>query len=162
MKQSSIRAFRRNLRRFERLNQLANTTCCGGITLAQCHILLEIENLSETTTKQLSENLWLDKSTLSRTIDGLKKQGFIKRYSSPRDRRFTILSLTRKGIDKCKTLNTYNDNLYIDVFKRFSPKDRNRFFQLFGEMVLAFSDYCRGRNLCRSNVQAECGKDCGN
>lgn len=160
MKQSSIRAFRRNLRRFERLNQLANTTCCGGITLAQCHVLMEIESLAKTTTKQLSDNLMLDKSTLSRTIDGLKKQGFIKRESNPRDRRFTILSLTKKGIDKCKSLNTYNDILYTNLFKRFSQKDTKLFFQLFGEMVLAFSEYCWEKNMCRSSAQMECHKDC--
>lgn len=160
MKQSSIRAFRRNLRRFERLNQLANTACCGGITLAQCHVLMEIENLVKTTTKQLSKNLLLDKSTLSRTIEGLKKQGLIKREGNARDRRLTILSLTKEGIDKCKSLNTYNDILYTNLFKRFSQKDRRLFFQLFGEMVLVFSEYYREKNMCRSSAQTECHKDC--
>ena len=131
-----------------------------GITLAQCHVLLEIENLVKTTTKQLSENLWLDKSTLSRTVDRLDKQGFIKRDSSSQDRRFTILSLTRKGIDKCQSLNRYNDKLYISLFERFAQTDRDRFFRLFGDLILAFSDYCQEKNLCRPNVQMGCGKDC--
>ena len=160
MKQSGIRDFRRNLRRFERLNQLVNTACCAGITLAQCHVLLEIENQTETSTKQLSGILCLDKSTLSRTIDGLKKQGFIKRGSDSHDRRFTIVSLTRKGIDKCRSLNRYNDNLYIELFERFSQEDRDLFLRLFGEMVLAFSEYCQEKNLCCSNVQTECCEDC--
>lgn len=148
MKKDRIRSFRRNLRRFERLNQLANVTCCSGITLAQCHVLLEIEELAETTTKQLSENLKLDKSTLSRTVSGLKKLGLVKRCAHAQDRRFTILMLTRKGKNKCDTLNKFNDDLYSDICERLSQKERERFFQSFNDMVLAFSEHFVGKRSC--------------
>jgi DNA-binding MarR family transcriptional regulator len=148
MKKDIIRSFRRNLRRFERLNQLANVTCCSGITLAQCHVLLEIEDLAETTTKQLSENLKLDKSTLSRTVDGLKKLGLIKRCTHAHDRRFTILTLTSKGKNKCDSLNKYNDDLYSNICERLSQKERERFFQSFNDMVMAFSEYFVGKRIC--------------
>ncbi len=148
MKKSRIRSFRRNLRRFERFNQLTNVTCCRGITLAQCHVLLEMEELGETTTKQLSANLKLDKSTLSRTVDGLKKLGLVKRGAHAHDRRFTILTLTRKGKDKCDSLNKFNDNLYSHIFERFSQKERESFFQSFDDMVQAFTKYCREKRLC--------------
>ena len=148
MNNNIIRAFRRNLRRFERLNQLANVTCCSGITLAQCHVLLEIEEMVETTTKQLSKNLKLDKSTLSRTIDGLKKLNLIKRGAHSNDRRFTILSLTKKGKSKCDSLNKYNDNLYINIFEKLTQKEREHFFRSFNEVVLAFSEYFQENSKC--------------
>ncbi len=148
MKKSKIRSFRRNLRRFERLNQLTNVTCCRGITLAQCHVLLEMEELIKTTTKQLSENLRLDKSTLSRTVEGLKKLGLVKRGAHAYDRRFTILTLTRKGKDKCDSLNKFNDTLYSNIFGKFPEKERESFFQNFDDMVQAMSEYCRETGKC--------------
>jgi DNA-binding MarR family transcriptional regulator len=154
VEEKRIRSFRRNLRRFERLNQLTNVTCCRGITLAQCHVLLEIEELGETTTKQLSENLRLDKSTLSRTVDGLKKLGFIKRSTHAHDRRFTILRLTSKGKVKCDSLNKFNDNLYGNIFGKLSQKEGERFFQSFDDMVKAFSEYCGGTGVCQMTMKA--------
>ena len=148
MEEKKIRSFRRNLRRFERLDQLTNVACCRGITLAQCHVLLEIEELGETTTKQLSENLKLDKSTLSRTVDGLKQLGFVKRGAHAHDRRFTILRLTSKGKVKCDSLNKFNDNLYGGIFGKFSQRERERFFQSFDDMVIAFSEYRGGMDKC--------------
>lgn len=148
MNEKRIRSFRRNLRRFERLNQLTNAICCKGITLAQCHVLLEIEALVETTTKQLAENLKLDKSTLSRTVDGLKKLSLVKRGAHAHDRRFTVIRLTRKGKVKCDSLNSFNDNMYDNIFRRFSQKEREVIFQSFDHMVQAMSEYCRETGKC--------------
>jgi len=148
MKNNIIRSFRANLRIFERLNQIANATCCAGITVAQCHVLLEIEQLKETTTKQLSKNLRLDKSTLSRTVDGLKKLGLIKRDAYGQDRRFTLLTLTKKGKDRCDSLNKYNDDMYIDIFNRIPRKERDNSIQSFESAVKAFSDYFRKSCSC--------------
>lgn len=158
MTNNDIQLFRRNLRRFERLNQMANATCCSGITLAQCHVLLEIEHQVETTAKQLSEDIWLDKSTLSRTVEGLKKQGFVKRRTSSHDRRFTVLTLTRKGKEKCNALNKYNDKLYNDIFEKLSQKNKELFLNSFDKMVRAFIEYCQDKKVCITIVRKEC--DC--
>jgi DNA-binding MarR family transcriptional regulator len=148
MDEKRIRSFRRNLRRFERLNQLTNAICCRGITLSQCHVLLEMETLGRTTTKQLAENLKLDKSTLSRTVDGLRKLSLVKRGDHARDRRFTILRLTKKGKAKCESLNKFNDKLYGNIFGKFSQKEREIFFQRFDDMVQAMSKYCHETGKC--------------
>jgi DNA-binding MarR family transcriptional regulator len=148
MNEKRIRSFRRNLRRFERLNQLTNAICCEDITLAQCHVLLEIEALGKTTTKQLAENLKLDKSTLSRTVDGLKKLSLVKRSAHAHDRRFTVLTLTKRGKTKCDSLNIFNDNMYGSIFGGFSQKEREAIFQSFDDMVRALSEYCQETGKC--------------
>lgn len=147
MKKDFIRLFRSDLRKFERLNQLTNMTCCSGITVAQCHVLLEMEKLGETTTKELSENLKLDKSTLSRTISGLKKKGLVKRSDYSQDRRFTILNLTKKGKDKCESLNKYNDYLFSIVFEGLSEKEINNFSDGFKHIIHALTKYCKEKKL---------------
>jgi DNA-binding MarR family transcriptional regulator len=78
-------------------NQIKQDSCCQGVTLAQCHTILEIENQGQATTVELSKRLGLGKSTLSRTIDGLVNNGLVARVVNPTDRRFNLLSLTTKG-----------------------------------------------------------------
>ena len=149
MHENRIRSFRRNLRRFERLNQLTNALCCfESITLAQCHVLLEIEALGETTTKQLSENLKLDKSTLSRTVEGLKRLGLLRRGAHAHDRRFAVLTLTGRGRAKCDSLNRFNDHMYGRIFGKFPQKERELRFQSVDHMVQAMSEYCQETGKC--------------
>lgn len=123
MKNSSIRAFRKILRRFERLNQVLTNTCCRGVTMAQCHVLLEIEESAETTIVQLVHDLKLDKSTLSRTVEGLVRLGLVERKPHPTDRRFTPLELTAAGKKMCDEINREGDQTYLRAFRRI-PRDK--------------------------------------
>ena len=41
--------------------QLKEDSCCQGVTLAQCHTILEIEDLGRATSVELSKRLGLDK-----------------------------------------------------------------------------------------------------
>ena len=59
--------------------QIKEDTICCGITLSQCHILLELNKLKEASIIDLTKILELDKSTLSRTIDGMVNIGLLNR-----------------------------------------------------------------------------------
>ncbi len=123
MKISSVRSFRRVLRRFERLNQSLTGTCCRGVTMAQCHVLLEIEESPGTTIVRLANDLRLDKSTLSRTVDGLVRLSLAERKAHPTDRRFTLLELTPAGKKVCDEINRESDQTYQRAFQRI-PRSR--------------------------------------
>lgn len=123
MKTSSIRSFRRVLRRFERLNQALTSTCCRGVTMAQCHVLLEIEESRETTIAQLVQDLKLDKSTLSRTIEGLVRLGLVERKPHPTDRRYTLLGLSVSGKKVCDEINREGDQTYLRAFQKI-PREK--------------------------------------
>ncbi len=135
MEQSKIRSFRKNLRKFERLNQILNNSCCKGVTMAQCHALLEIEELGEATTIQLAKNLLLDKSTLSRTVDNLVKRGLVERKQNPTDRRYTTLILTEEGIKICKEINQANDNTYRNILSELPQKEVEKVMKNFEQLV---------------------------
>lgn len=146
-----IRNFRKALRRFDRLNEILNTSCCSGITMAQCHVLLEIEEFAEITTNQLVENLKLDKSTLSRTIDKLVNGGLVGRKISKQDRRFTFLFLTEKGKLKCDEINETNDKTYEQIFKTISTEDPDDIvlhFKILVEALNNFIQYSDQNNKC--------------
>ncbi|MFC2157984.1 MarR family winged helix-turn-helix transcriptional regulator [Acidobacteriota bacterium] len=141
MEVSEIRQFRKSLRKFERLDKLLNDRCCQDITVAQCHVLLEIEGKENVTTVQLVKELKLDKSTLSRTVDELVQKGLVERLPHPSDRRFTPLQLTESGIQKSVELHRENDGYYTRIFQRIPKEKQKEILDGFQILVDAVNDY---------------------
>jgi DNA-binding MarR family transcriptional regulator len=114
----SIRDFRVNLRVLEREVELSMTSeagCCG-VTFAQCHLLLEVERRGRTSITELAAALELDKSTLSRTVDGACRAGLIDRTVDPTSRRQQVLSLTEAGKERAAAINNQCDASYTRLF----------------------------------------------
>ncbi len=141
MDKKKIRRFRKAVRKLERLIDSQEKNCCGGVSLPQCHVLLEIEELGQTTTGQLSESLDLDKSTLSRTIDGLVTTGQLKRLPNPSDRRYIPITLTEQGQAVCDAANSVSDDYYARVLERIPLKKIDQVIENFEILVQAFLDY---------------------
>jgi DNA-binding MarR family transcriptional regulator len=137
MKRSEIRKFRQDLRRFERLvaSQLKGSSCCSGVTLAQCHVLLEIEARASLSLSELAQALSLDKSTLSRTVDGMVNIGLVERSPHPKDRRSTQLSLTSQGQSTSIRINADNDRLFNKVLERIESDGRQAVLEGLHELV---------------------------
>jgi DNA-binding MarR family transcriptional regulator len=149
MESSEIRSFRKILRQFERLLNSQLKHCCSGVTLAQCHALLEIEEAGEATLIQLSKNLGLDKSTLSRTIDGLVRIDLVNRVTHPSDRRFMLLTLTPRGKKTCADINRANDEYYGHVFQTI-PEEKH------GEVITYFRMLVQAMNSNESKACIRC------
>jgi DNA-binding MarR family transcriptional regulator len=141
LQRSDLRTFREALRRFERLieGQLKGFSCCSGVTLAQCHALLEIESRRSATLNELAQGLGLDKSTLSRTVEGLVNSGLVERTFKDRDRRSLQLCLSWRGKDTCDRINEDNDQLFHRVFERIGSANRQRVLDAFQEIVNAMA-----------------------
>ncbi len=118
MKLNKIRIFRKILRKLEReLNgHLKTNTACSGVSIPQCHTILGIEEQRSTTIGQLSKLQGLDKSTLSRTIDGLFNIGLVKRLPHQSDRRYLSIALTDQGKATCAKINRFNDEYFTRIF----------------------------------------------
>ncbi len=134
----NVENFRKNLRHFERELQKQNSShCCNGASLVQCHTLLEISKHTELTLIKLAKSLNLDKSTVSRTVEGLVNLGLISRIIPKENRRTINLRLTTQGIDLCKTINDSN-NLYFSQVLKVIPKENiNAFLSSFELIVNA-------------------------
>jgi DNA-binding MarR family transcriptional regulator len=134
-----IRTFRKSLRLFERLTagQMKEDSCCRGVTLAQCHTVLEIEDMGWATIVELSKRLGLDKSTLSRTVDGLVNIGLLERAPHPNDRRFNLLSLTPKGREVADHINQANDEFFRQVFEGIESERHDEVIDNFETLVRA-------------------------
>lgn len=155
MKKNRIRQFRKTLRQIERLIDSQQKFCCSGITLAQCHVLLEVEELGLATTGQLADFLNLDKSTLSRTIDGLVNLRLLARLSNPQDRRTVPLSLTKQGKAICETINSTSDAFYARVLERIPVDLQLQVMKSFDRLVQAFVEHERdpaSKDLCDPTI----------
>ena len=151
MEKQMIRIFRKSLRTFERLVDIQEKACCHGISLPHCHVLLEIEEKGRATTGQLAKALNLDKSTLSRTIDGLVRDGQLERLPNPSDRRYVPLSLTEKGRATCDAINRSSDDYYARALERIPGKKAEQVINNFDALVQAFQEYAS-----RHETEAEC------
>lgn len=136
MDQKYIRHFREIIRIFEREIFLQNTaSCCDGVSLAQCHTLLEIEQNNKISVSELAQNMQLDKSTVSRTVDGLVKKDMVDRQIPEENRRKAILNLTKEGKDVCQSINYSNDS-YIDrILHDFTNHERELLLDLLSRLT---------------------------
>jgi DNA-binding MarR family transcriptional regulator len=123
----SVRALRKDLRILERevaLSMASETGCCG-VTLAQCHLLLEADLRGQTSVTELAGILELDKSTLSREVQAMCETGFLQRETDAENRRQQIVSLTRKGKARAERINALCDGSYERLLD-FIPVEKRR------------------------------------
>ncbi len=126
MKLQDIRLFRDSLRHLQRSLgwQAKQDADCCGITVAQCHALLEIGKIKERSLIDLSGVLGLDSSTLSRTIDTMVTNGLVRRTANPEDRRYVNLSLAPKGEALYDRINQAYDQYYQIVFAKIPSEKK--------------------------------------
>ncbi|MBN2042141.1 MAG: MarR family transcriptional regulator [Spirochaetes bacterium] len=152
---SFINSLRSKLRILEREMdfRLKDETVCCGVTLPQCHIILELAEKKESTVKELSETFGLDKSTLSRTIDSMVETGYINRAENKEDRRFFKLSLTRMGIDKAAYINSRCNKYYEQVLSDIPEEKRKMIF----ESITILNEIMVNLRNCCTTESGKCG-----
>jgi nitronate monooxygenase len=99
------------------------------INKTQTNILMFVNEHSEKTMTEISLMTGLEKSSFTRSVDYLVKNGFITRNSPENDRRKVKLSLTTKGKRAAKLIKNDFD-IYLDsLISDFSEKEKNEFFE---------------------------------
>ncbi|HBL24931.1 MAG TPA: MarR family transcriptional regulator [Deltaproteobacteria bacterium] len=137
-----VRDFRETLRHLERQVglQLKDDTECCGVTLAQCHIIVEIGNAGETSVIDLATILGLDTSTLSRHINGMVKVGLVNRILNPKDRRYVSITLTEQGQKIYQSIEDICNSKYARVFE-FIPREKHKqVLECFNLLVHAITE----------------------
>ena len=140
MDTSQIRDFRRFLRHFTRVTNAQLRNCCTEVTLAQCLVLLEVDEQERLTVGQLAGRLRLDDSTLSRTIDALVRKGLLDRTRDDGDRRVVWICLTQQGTAACNAIHEENDAICRGVFDKIPTSKRDAVVRNFKVLVQALLD----------------------
>lgn len=155
MQELEVRAFRKGLRELEREVQLAlseQTECCG-VTPAQCHLLLAVEEAGEISVGELAAELELDSSTLSRAVDALVKAELLVRKEDPENRRRQLASLSAKGKAKARSINAVCDRYYEGLLGALPSNDSKAIAAALPVFVKALRDWRRSQapgGCCRS------------
>ena len=118
--------FRTQLRVLEREieRQLLTETGCCGISLLQCHVILELAEAGELSLKDLEERLEADKAALSRTVEALVRGGLAVREQDAEDRRYVRIKLTKAGELKVAFIDALCGQYYTELFKRI-PENKH-------------------------------------
>jgi DNA-binding MarR family transcriptional regulator len=152
-----IRFLREKLRLLEReMNDpFGRDGGCCGLTLAQCHTLLEVGTSGEVSLVDLASRFGLDTSTLSRMIQGLVVLGLVSRLTNEKDRRYVAISLTEQGRKLFEQIETMFNTYYSDVLELIPSEKMDAVIESIG----LFSDAVRKRNETSGCCEADTALD---
>ncbi len=100
-----------------------DATCCG-VSLAQCHAIVEIGRNDKVSLGDLANTLGLDKSTMSRTTNNLVESELVNRDLDQENRRYVNIQLTEKGQTVFKTFEESMSEYYEGIFNAIPEEKR--------------------------------------
>jgi len=141
--ESEVASLREASRRVVReLGMLGGTFADTGMSPAECHTMVELGRGGHPTAGELAERLTLDKSTMSRVVAKLRRDGLLIAEPCSVDRRKRYLRLTSKGRSRLARLNTAADAQVNDAMALLSSGERQ-------QVLDGMERYARGLSLAR-------------
>jgi DNA-binding MarR family transcriptional regulator len=122
---------------------------CCGLTLSQCHTLLEVGHRGEVSLVDLAAAFGLEPSTLSRTIQGLVLIGLVDRATSSKDRRFVAITLTAQGRKAFQTIEDRFNAYFAAVIERIPAPGRDAVLEAVGVFADAVRSHNEASGCCR-------------
>lgn len=132
---------RESIRKLERVLGVLNEnemSCCG-VTLAQCHAIVEIGRVGSLSLVDLANLLNLDNSTTSRTVNNLVNKGFVERRLDPEDRRYVTITLTKNGSDIFNQIERNTTEEYAKLYCRLPAEKRHQVLESLELLINAFT-----------------------
>ncbi|MDT8901678.1 MarR family winged helix-turn-helix transcriptional regulator [Anaeroselena agilis] len=126
-------------------------SCCG-ITMAQCHVIVELGRAKKLSLNDLAELLKLDKSTVSRSVDNLVGMGFVRRDTDAADRRYVTLALSEKGGKVFADLEKRMEKYFAEIVG-FLPADKRE--QVLDSLAL-LADAIKSPDCCDLRIADDC------
>lgn len=114
----------------------------SAVTPLQADALLYLRRHPKSTVGAVGKYLQLSSSAITQLTDRLEKSGFIKRENSPRDRRITILSLTREGKQVFTRLHNARMKKMKALIGAMPEKDAKELIRIYSN----FLEKIEGRN----------------
>lgn len=106
------------------------------ITTEQWSVLRTLNECDHITQKELSERSDKDQATLTKILDLLVKNGFVKRVPNPNDRRSFFIEITEKGSSLSDELIPFLENIYGRIIEGI-PDEKLTIFQ---EVLVSLED----------------------
>ncbi len=97
--------------------------CCHGVTLSQCHILDILFKKGDMTMNELSRQLGLAKSTITRIVNNMVRVGWIDQAKDQRDKRWVNVRLTQEGKKMAEKLG-HSSREYVQRILKHIPEEK--------------------------------------
>lgn len=136
---NTLRELVRVLVRHLGILEKSDANCCG-VSLAQCHAIVEIGRKGTINLNDLAELLGVDKSTMSRTINNLVESGLAVRALDDSDRRYVVIQLTESGQKFFENTETSMERYFEGVLGRIPEDKRGQVFQSLALLKDAVGD----------------------
>jgi len=133
----------------------SEASCCG-ITLAQCHVIVELGRAEKMSVNDMADLLRLDKSTISRSVDNLVNTGLVLRETDPEDRRYVALKLSDKGVGIYTDLESRMGTYYSEIVELL-PVDKRE--QVIESLILLAEAVISPKCCEISSDSSSCGKE---
>jgi MarR family transcriptional regulator, 2-MHQ and catechol-resistance regulon repressor len=111
--------------------------CCYDISVSQCYALEAVILKGPLSLNELAAELYLEKSTASRVVDGLENKGYVERRDDPTDRRALRLVATDAGRELYATIEMDLLAGESQLLAGFSPEVRQSMARLIGQLARA-------------------------
>ena len=93
-------------------------------------IVLNIDMIEGTPSTQLGPNMGMESTSLSRSLNKLEKSGYITRKPDPKDKRKSIIHLTKSGLAGREVAKEIVIGFNNKVFSHFNKSEMDTFFKI--------------------------------
>ena len=121
---------------------------CCGVTYAQCHAVVEVGRKETLSLNELAELLNLDKSTVSKTVDQLVKNGIMLREPGQKDRRYVTLTLTTEGDELFQSIEKRMEAYFTKILDSIPDNKREQVIegiQILSDAIQKTECWCKER-----------------
>ena len=118
---------------------------CCGISMAQCHALVEIGRAGSISLVDLAGLINLDTSTMSRTVNNLVNNNMAERELNPSDRRYVTIRLTPEGLEQFHGIESSMGSYFMKIYSAIPAEDRAQVLESLQILLkaIAKSDCCQ-------------------
>ena len=101
-----------------------------GISFARLKLLGTLKHSGPTIMNELSEHLMVTPRNVTALVDGLEKEGLVRRTPHPTDRRAILIELTQMGEESCIRPQAELEQEALTLFDQLPVKDQANLIRL--------------------------------
>jgi DNA-binding MarR family transcriptional regulator len=122
-----------------------NEIACCGVSVSQCYTLDTLGEHGEMSMVQLARKMFLDKSTMTRVVDGLIERELVVRRFDDNDRRLIYVALTPAGRKVLEGIRAQQMHSLRQILERIPAGERQKLLdglEIFAEAVQDWLTTC--------------------
>lgn len=111
-----------------------------GLSVSRFNLLRHLEKRGRLTATDLCQLLLCDKANVTRLLDGLEREGLVRRTPDNADGRRAYVTLTLAGQTRLKEANEAYQASVLNRFNGFSSQEKLTLNELLGLLKTAFHE----------------------